>query len=190
MKNLFRILLFVATTMVFAINTQVFAENHTKALKTSINDSVITAKIKSQFVANDTTKASSINVETKNGVVILSGTVDSESEAAAAIQIAASTVGVKEVDSNNLYIKAEVQQGKQTIRDSYITAKVKGRLIREKLMNNVEFPAVMISVETKDGIVYLSGTVEHEGQLKNAIELTKSVIGVKKVISKLTVAAG
>lgn len=190
MKNLYRTLFVFVAAVIFVVNTQAFAESHSESLKASVNDSVITAKIKSQFIGNDTTKASSINVETNNGVVKLSGTVDSEPEAATAIQIADSTVGVKDVDTNNLHIKAEAQQENQPIRDSYITAKVKGSLIKEKLMNNVEFPALVIDVETKNGIVYLSGTVEHEDQLKKAIELTKSVIGVKKIISKLTVATG
>lgn len=193
MKNVFRTLSVCVITALLMVSVPVFADNYTSSLKTNVNDSMITAKVKSQLVANDVTKATTINVKTNHGIVTLTGTVDSEIEAATAIQIAASTADVKQVNTQNFYYKTESgqqQQNKQFIQDSYITAKVKGLLIREKLINNIEFPAMTINVETKNSIVYLNGTVEHEKQLKKAIELSKSIKGVKKVISKLNVVSG
>ncbi len=170
-------------------NSDALAENQNDSLKSTVNDSVITAKVKSQFVTNNNTKASSINVETHGGVVKLTGIVDSEPEAITAIQIAASTAGVKSVNTNNLHVNSDTGSSEQPVLDSYITAKIKGSFIRENLINNEDFPAGQIIVETKNGIVYLSGEVKNENQIKKAIEISKSIENVHKVISKLHVAA-
>jgi len=69
-----------------------------------IDDTVITAKVKSALIADDTTKAHEINVETQNGVVQLSGFVDSESQKTAATTVARGIEGVSEVH-NEISIK-------------------------------------------------------------------------------------
>jgi hyperosmotically inducible protein len=184
MKNLSRVLL-VFVLSLLAVSFQAVADNKSDSLKATVGDSVVTAKIKSQFVANNTTKATSINVETNNGVVKLTGVVDSEEEADTAIQIAASTVGAREINTDNLYVKGgpEGQQSNQPFQDGYITAKVKGVLLRKSL--TTDLPAKEIIVETKDGVVYLTGEVRNDRQAKHAANLAQSVSGVKQVISKL-----
>jgi hyperosmotically inducible periplasmic protein len=73
--------------------------------KEYIDDTVITAKVKAEMVADKTTKARDISVETNNGIVVLTGTVDSPHEAERALDIARDVKGVKEV-RNNLSVKA------------------------------------------------------------------------------------
>ena len=62
-----------------------------------INDGWITTKLKSKMVTADELEGSSIDVDTKNNVVTLSGTVKSESMREAALRVARSTDGVKRV---------------------------------------------------------------------------------------------
>jgi osmotically-inducible protein OsmY len=62
-----------------------------------INDAWITSKISSDFVNEDTLKGSDINVDTKDHVVTLKGTVASAAGKARAEQIAKTTSGVKRV---------------------------------------------------------------------------------------------
>jgi len=62
-----------------------------------INDAWITSKISSDFVNEDTLKGSDINVDTKDHVVTLKGTVVSAAGKARAEQIAKTTSGVKRV---------------------------------------------------------------------------------------------
>jgi osmotically-inducible protein OsmY len=64
-----------------------------------VDDSVITAKVKSALVADETTKASQINVETFQGKVQLSGFVDNSEARSRAIQVARNVDGVKSVDN-------------------------------------------------------------------------------------------
>jgi osmotically-inducible protein OsmY len=70
-----------------------------------IDDSVITTKVKSSFVADSTVSALDISVDTSQGVVNLTGIVNNEQERLRAIQIAQETNGVKEVNARNLFVK-------------------------------------------------------------------------------------
>jgi hyperosmotically inducible periplasmic protein len=62
-----------------------------------INDAWITSKISADFVNEDTLKGSDINVDTKDHVVTLKGTVASAAGKARAEEIAKTTKGVKRV---------------------------------------------------------------------------------------------
>jgi len=70
-----------------------------------VDDSIITTKVKSSFVADSTVSALDISVETTKGVVNLTGLVNSEAERQRAVQIARETSGVKKVDASNLIVK-------------------------------------------------------------------------------------
>jgi hyperosmotically inducible periplasmic protein len=71
----------------------------------AIDDSILTAKVKTALIASPDTKAHQINVETKAGVVQMSGFVDSAAAKAAATTVAKSVTGVKDV-KNELSVKA------------------------------------------------------------------------------------
>jgi osmotically-inducible protein OsmY len=70
-----------------------------------IDDSVITTKVKSSFVADSTVSALDIAVDTSEGVVNLKGIVDTSQQRQRAIEIAQATAGVKAVDARNLVVK-------------------------------------------------------------------------------------
>ena len=65
-----------------------------------VADSAITTKIKTQLATDDGLSGTSIQVETKNGVVTLSGTVPSNAMRKRAGRIASATDGVKGVTNN------------------------------------------------------------------------------------------
>ena len=69
-----------------------------------IDDSVITAKIKTQLASDDFLKSFQISVESRKGIVQLSGFVDSQKAVAKAGQIARGVEGVKSL-RNNLIVK-------------------------------------------------------------------------------------
>jgi osmotically-inducible protein OsmY len=62
-----------------------------------IDDSVITGKVKSALIADSTTKAYQIEVETYQGTVQLSGFVDSAEQRRRAVEVARNVEGVKDV---------------------------------------------------------------------------------------------
>lgn len=63
-----------------------------------LDDSAITAKVKTQLAADAATKARNIHVDTKGATVTLSGKVGSAEEKVRAVEIARATKGVKSVD--------------------------------------------------------------------------------------------
>lgn len=62
-----------------------------------VDDTVITAKVKAAFLAEEGLKVAEINVETFKGVVQLSGFVNSRSDADRAISLARGISGVSSV---------------------------------------------------------------------------------------------
>src|SRR5689334_14499005 len=118
MKTLSRpTLLFVAVFSLIAVSSA-FANTKDNLAQTA-SDSVITVKIKGKLAAEKITSAKDISVETSNGIVTLKGIIDSEAEAAKAVEIAESTQGVQKVDSDNL----TVANSTQPLKDIYLTAK-------------------------------------------------------------------
>ena|ERR1700689_3984253 len=69
-----------------------------------VDDSVVTTKVKAALVAEPATKARDITVVTRDGIVQLSGFVDSATEKATAAEVAQGVSGVREV-RNDLQIK-------------------------------------------------------------------------------------
>jgi hyperosmotically inducible protein len=68
-------------------------------LGTVIDDATITAGVKMKFAKDDVVRAYKIDVDTRDGKVLLSGEVKSEVEAKRAIELAKSVEGVTEVNS-------------------------------------------------------------------------------------------
>ncbi|WP_428312467.1 BON domain-containing protein [Hydrocarboniphaga sp.] len=68
-------------------------------------DTAITAKVKTKLAAQKGLSALDIHVETKDGVVTLSGSVDNKAQVELAEQVVAKTKGVKSV-TNTLEAKA------------------------------------------------------------------------------------
>lgn len=72
-----------------------------------IDDSVITTKVKAAILGSSWLSASHIDVTTNKGIVVLSGTVDTEQNIARAIEVARSQENVKAVETNLIVSVAE-----------------------------------------------------------------------------------
>lgn len=77
-----------------------------KNMKRVGSDSMITSKIKGELLKDEGLKSLKVHVKTHQGVVLLSGFVDTEEQIALAGKIAADTEGVKSV-TNSLLMKKE-----------------------------------------------------------------------------------
>lgn len=69
-----------------------------------LDDSTVTAKVKAELLKDDGMKALAIKVQTHHGQVILSGFVDTETQARRAVEIATGVRGVLAV-KNSLVVK-------------------------------------------------------------------------------------
>jgi len=166
--------------------------------KRIVSDTTLTTKVKAALIREKNLSAMDVNVETRNGVVQLSGFVDTADQQVRAAQVAQKVEGVKEV-KNDLRLAATdaaaaptegsaAQLGHETERalsDSTITAKVKAALVREK-----DLSAMDVNVETKEGVVQLSGFVDAKDQQDRAGKIAQSIEGVKDVKNDLRLKPG
>lgn len=143
---------------------------------TEIDDTVMTTKVKSALLRDTGLESLDIKVETRKGVVQLSGFVDNQNQMDRAMAVAQGVDGVSNVD-NKIRIKAKDTSVGAKIDDSVITTKVKAALISDPIIKNFD-----IGVVTRDGEVQLSGFVEDQTQVDRAIEVAREVEGVKNVL--------
>jgi len=113
----------------------------------SQSDPGVTTSVKSQLMADELVKARNINVDTRDHVVTLTGTVQNAAEEAKALQIARSTKGVTDV-VDNIVIAPSTEPGaapttgtagdtsigaaaSEAVSDASITTKVKTSLLAD-----------------------------------------------------------
>ena len=157
---------------------------HTQTQKTAgeqVDDSVLTGKVKAALIADPATKARQIDVETFRGTVQLNGFVDSDDSKAAATRVADSVEGVHRVD-NNLSVQASSRTAGEVVDDGMLTAKVKAALIADPTVKAHE-----VNVETREGIVQLSGFVDSNEARSTANDVARRIAGVKDVQNDLQV---
>ena len=104
MKKSYSVIRFLVVLMMIAAFMACASTPQQSSTGEVIDDSVITTKIKSQLAADDFLKSFQISVETRKGIVELSGFVDSQKAADKAGQIARGVEGVASV-RNNLVVK-------------------------------------------------------------------------------------
>ena len=91
----------ISTSALFAAGCA--SEGHERSTGAVIDDSAITAKVKSELLAAKDVNSFDIKVRTFNGTVQLSGFVDSQWQIDKAVQIAASVDGVKHVTNDLIH---------------------------------------------------------------------------------------
>jgi hyperosmotically inducible periplasmic protein len=157
-----------------------------------VDDSATTLKVKSKLAADSHTSAIKIGVETKDGVVTLSGTVPTATEKDEAEKVAKNTEGVKRVvnaitvdpaslGATNVREKAgEVAKDiSETVSDATILTKLKAKLVAEGITGT--------DIDVANGAVVLKGQVDDAGKKAKAEEIAKNTAGVKSVKNQLTV---
>lgn len=149
----------------------------------SRSDAEITTRVKTALIRDDAAKASQINVETENGVVQLSGFVDSERVKSAATAATRSVSGVQEV-RNELIVRegGDRSLGRAT-DDTVIAATVKTELAANAGLAT----AGDVNVEIRGGVVQLSGFVASADQKQEAEQIARRVAGVTSVRNSIEV---
>lgn len=145
-----------------------------------MDDSAITAKVKAALVDHKDIKSTDISVKTEKKVVTLSGFVESQAQAEQAVTVAKGVQGVASVSD-----KLHVRDGKNAsvkgyAGDTATTSEVKAKLLADDLV-----PSRKVKVETNNGVVQLSGTVDSQAQIERAESIAKAVDGVKSVKNDL-----
>jgi hyperosmotically inducible protein len=183
----------------------------------SSSDPGITTAVKTKLAADDVVKAYRIDVDTTEGVVTLSGAVDTPAARERAVQLARNTEGVANVVDNLTVTpgttpttgiddpaQKEAAEGASGAReaagdaqkkagdamdrtgavvtDAAVTTAVKGKFLADQAVSGLE-----IDVDTKAGVVTLTGNVKTAAEKQRALELARDTDGVKSVVDRLKI---
>ena len=148
---------------------------------TEIDDTVVTAKVKSALLADADIKSFDLKVETRKGMVQLSGYVNNQTQVDRAIAATRAVEGVKSVE-NGITLKSGTATVGNTVDDGIITTKVKSALLADPNVKSFD-----IAVVTRKGEVQLSGFVDNQAQIDMALALAGKVEGVARVNNEMSV---
>jgi hyperosmotically inducible protein len=148
---------------------------------TEIDDTVVTTKVKSALLSDQDIKGFDIKVETRKGIVLLSGFVDNQARADRAMLVARAVEGVKGIENNMTIKDGKVTVGNK-VDDGIVTAKVKSALLSDPSVKSID-----IAVVTRKGEVQLSGFVDSQTQIDRAIAVTRAVEGVQNVVNQMSI---
>jgi hyperosmotically inducible protein len=180
----------------------------------AIKDGWLVTKVHSEFVNEDVLSGSNIDVDVKNGVVTLQGTVPSEAARARALELARKNDGVKNVvdqlkiapaSGSNAERKADRAADKaeraadkaadktasatrktgRAIDDGWIKSKIYAQYLAD--WNSV-LDDSNIDVDVERNVVTLNGTVKSTEAKAKAVAIAKATDGVKSVRDNLKIA--
>lgn len=181
----------------------------------AIKDGWLVTKVHSEFVNEDVLSGSNIDVDVKNGVVTLQGTVPSAAARARALELARKNDGVKNVvdqltiapaRGSNMEGKIEKagekaeRAGEKAVDKTASAAKKTGRAVDDGWIKSKIYAQYLadwntilndsdIDVDVDNNVVTLNGTVKSAEAKAKAVATAKATDGVKSVRDNLTVAA-
>ena len=140
-----------------------------------VDDNALELKLRAAFVADPQLDGVNISVTVFNGVVLLSGEVGADIQRVHAGELAMSFEETAKI-VNELELAGRTNITSR-FNDSWITAKVKARLL-----NDLDLPSAhAIKVVTEHGRVYLLGRVS-QSESEQAVESIRGVRGVTHIV--------
>jgi osmotically-inducible protein OsmY len=208
MSNLSRLMGALALSVLIAVPAM--------AQVNTIKDGWLVMKVHSEMVDEDVLSGSDIDVDVKNGVVTLQGTVPSEAARARALAVAKANDGVKNVvdqlkiapaRGSNMAAKADragdkaetaaeragdktasaTQKTGRAVDDGWIKSKIYAQYMADW---NTVLDDSDIDVDVTNNMVVLNGTVKTAAAKAKAVSIAKATDGVKGVKDNLKVVAG
>lgn len=154
-----------------------------------VDDASITTAIKSKLIWSKGTDGQATQVTTTAGKVTLKGTAETAASKELAGRMAMNTRGVSAVNNQLVVtpakpdmtdkIKSNSTAASVTISDAWITTKVKSTLLYSSNVSGTD-----VEVNTKAGVVTLTGKLDNGAERALAVELAENVRGVKSVNAK------
>ncbi|MBK6321049.1 MAG: BON domain-containing protein [Burkholderiales bacterium] len=148
----------------------------------ALDDTVMTTKVKTALLGDESIKGFDIKVVTRKGTVQLSGFVDNQTQLDRAVYVAHNVEGVTAVENNMTLKEGKAATVGNTLDDSIITTRVKTVLLADPDVKGVD-----IGVVTRKGEVQLSGFVGTQVQIDRAVALAQVVEGVQSVVNQMSV---
>jgi len=153
-----------------------------------LDDAQMTSSIQAKYFLDPTVKGRHIDVDTRTGVVTLSGEVASEGERAQALLLARSTQGVQRVE-DHLTVNAGAEQTGPAPAGRQVTVPaddaVVATSVKTQFTNDPQLRAIDVSVQ--EGVAQLQGTVASTAVRQKAVDVARNTEGVTQVVDRLRV---
>jgi len=150
---------------------------------TANSDAWIMTKVKTTLLFHRSVSAGTTEVDVKDGIVTLRGDAANQAQKELTTEYVKDVEGVKDV--NNLMIVSQISTKTtlgEDIDDASITAQVKMTLLSHRSTS-----ALNTKVETKSGVVTLSGKARNAAELDLVTKLANDINGVKDVKNRMTI---
>lgn len=146
---------------------------------TILDDSILSTKVKTRLIGDESVKARNIDVDVFNSVVYLIGVVESDSQRRRASDIAKGVDGVSRVE-NQLMI-GQTSAG-QMFDDLMLYSKIKTDLIRHP-----DIKSLNIDVDVNNNVITLSGITKSLKEKQMVVSIARNRSGSAKIIDNLVV---
>ena len=147
----------------------------------SLNDVNASRAIRARFTRAEGFTLSGVDVESAQGVVLLSGNVPRQEDRIEAERIAWSAPKVLQV-GNEILIKGK-QGAVRNLKDGVLNKSVRARLTA-----NANIKARNFNVEVHDGVVYILGVARTPEELAQVTHMASTTRGAREVISYARIA--
>ena len=147
-----------------------------RGLKGGIDDTVIRAKINSEWLGHDADMYRLVSLSIVEGRVLLTGSVRLPKMRIDAVRLTWKVSGVHEVINE---IKVTDEGGVVSYaRDSWISTQLKSKMLFDKKILSINY-----SIETVNGAVYLMGIAQDQQELNRVTNHARTLRYVKRVVS-------
>ncbi|HEU4429865.1 MAG TPA: BON domain-containing protein [Myxococcota bacterium] len=148
------------------------------------SDAWITTKAKLSLMADPGIAPTRVNVDTRDGVVTLFGSVGTEKDRLRAAEKVQQLDGVKRV-MNELQVVPDVAADRVAESDDKLTEAVRARFAERESLSDAD-----IDVAAENGVVRLTGTVENQRERVTALTVARNTRGVRAIVDGLELRAG
>ncbi len=148
-----------------------------RGLDGAVDDTKIRAEINHYWFQHDVEMYRKVGLTISEGRVLLTGVVPTDAGRADAVRLAWQAAGVREV-INEIAVRPDGTDLIDDGRDVVISQTLRTRLLFDKEIRNINY-----SVDVVDGVVYLMGIAQNEGELERVIAHARDISNVKRVVS-------
>jgi hyperosmotically inducible protein len=142
-------------------------------------------KVETALLFHSDVNAMTTKVSAENGTVVLRGEATDMTEKDLATEYASDVEGVKSV-KNEMTVSTTPPVPRRTMADKLDDASVTA-LVKASQLAHLSTSTITTKIETREGIVTISGLVKSAAEKKYISKLASGVHGVNKVVNEMTI---
>lgn len=146
----------------------------------TLSDARIHAEVADRLFKYDLNAFSKVDITVDQGRVLLSGVVQNPEHRVEAVRAAWQVRGVRQVINEIRVANSDGISG--FVRDTWITTRLRAALTFDDFVQNLNY-----SIDTVQGTVYLMGVAQTPAELDRALQLARTIPGVRGVVSYVKV---